>query len=165
MKFKTFSVLFLMGFIQNAWAQTNETARLVNEDSPVTVVSELTFSVQGATPQQEATLRFQITAMRPDVLPLRVIFVPHWKYVANTRIFQLHVPTGYTSALFTHLASRTTFIDIDRCQGDDWLGYWMAHELGHLSTRSAKEPDAERAARNYRKRLKQSPAATTRSLT
>lgn len=30
----------------------------------------------------------------------------------------------------------------------------MAHELGHLVTNSAKEEDAERAAREYRKRLK-----------
>jgi hypothetical protein len=32
--------------------------------------------------------------------------------------------------LFTHLASRTTFIDGDRYLGEDWLGYWMPHELG-----------------------------------
>jgi Zn-dependent peptidase ImmA (M78 family) len=81
-----------------------------------------------------------------------VVFVPHWKYVDNTRVFRLHVPTGYTSALFTHLPSRTIFIDADR-YFDETLGYWLAHELGHLVTNSAKEQDAENAAREFRKRL------------
>jgi len=88
------------------------------------------------------------------MLPLRVVFVPHWKYVDNTRIFHLHVPTGYTSAMFTHLPSRTVFIDDDRYMGKDWLGYWIAHELGHLATNSTREEDAERAAREFRRRLK-----------
>ena len=53
--------------------------------------------------------------MQPDVLPLRVFFVPHWKYVVNTfTSLHLHVPTGYTSAMFSHLPSRTVFIDADR---------------------------------------------------
>jgi hypothetical protein len=30
----------------------------------------------------------------------------------------------------------------------------MAHELGHLAMNSVREEDAERAAREYRKRLK-----------
>jgi len=89
------------------------------------------------------------------VRPLRIIFVPHWKYIDTARTFQLHVPTGYTSSMFTHLPSRTTFIDSDRYQGEDWLGYWMAHELGHLAKNSTREDDAEKAAHEYRKRLKQ----------
>jgi hypothetical protein len=111
-------------------------------------------SCQGATPREEALLRHEIQVMHPEVLPLRVIFVPHWKYVATTRIYHLHVPTGYTSAMFTHLPSRTVFIDADRYVSDDSFGYWMAHELGHLVTNSVKEADAERAAAAYRKRLK-----------
>jgi Zn-dependent peptidase ImmA (M78 family) len=63
------------------------------------------------------------------------------------------VPAGFTSALFTHLPSRTVFIDADRYVSDESLGYWLAHELGHLVTNSVKEDDAERAARKYRKRL------------
>jgi len=55
--------------------------------------------------------------------------------------------------MFTHLASRTVFIDNDRYQGEEWLGYWMAHELGHLKTNSAKESDADRGAREFRKLL------------
>jgi len=38
----------------------------------------------------------------------------------------------------------------------------MAHELGHLATNSVKEEDAERIAREYRKRW-QAAAKKTRS--
>ncbi len=92
--------------------------------------------------------------MQPDVYPLRVLFVPHWKYVDTARTFRLHVPVGYTSAMFTHLPSRSVFIDSDRYVSNDSLGYWLAHELGHLATNSASESDADKAAREYRKRLK-----------
>jgi len=70
------------------------------------------------------------------------------------------VPTGYTSAMFTHLPSRTTFVDSDRHMGEEWLGHWMAHELGHLAKNSAREDDAEKAAHEYRKRLKQARIET-----
>ena len=95
--------------------------------------------------------------MQPAVLPLRVFFVPHWKYVDNTRIFHLHAPAGYTSALFTHLPSRTVFIDADRYIDDESLRYWLAHELGHLVTNSVKEEEAERVAHQLRRRLKSKP--------
>jgi hypothetical protein len=118
----------------------------------LTIASQM--SCHGATPSEEALLRRQIQIMQPEVLPLRVIFVPHWKYVHTARIFRLHVPAGYMSAMFTHLPSGTVFIDADRYVSDDSLGYWIAHELGHLATNSVKEEDAERAAVKYRKRLK-----------
>lgn len=111
------------------------------------------YTVFNATAEQEAALRTEIRAMHPDVLPLRVFFVPHWKYLASARDFHLHVPTGYSSIMFTHLPSRTVFIDNDRYAGEDWLGHWIAHELGHLTTNSTKEGDAEKAAREFRKRL------------
>lgn len=117
-----------------------------------TMSHDVTF--QGATLQQEALVRNQIEVIHPDVFPLRVIFVPHWKYVDTARIFRLRVPAGYTSAMFTHLPSRSVFIDADRYINDDSLGYWLAHELGHLATNSVKEVDAEKAAKEYRKRLK-----------
>jgi hypothetical protein len=44
-----------------------------------------------------------------------------------------HMPAGYTSAMFTHLLSRSVFIDSDRYVSDDSLGFWVAHELGHLA--------------------------------
>lgn len=72
----------------------------------------------------------------------------------DARMFRLHVPRGYGSLMFTHLPSRTVFIDNERYMGEEWLGYWMAHELGHLATDSVKGADAERAAAKYRKRLK-----------
>lgn len=112
------------------------------------------YAVFDATAEQEAALRVQIRQIHPEVLPLRVFFVPHWKYLDTARIFHLHIPTGYGSLMFTHLPSRTIFIDNDRYQGEEWLGHWIAHELGHLATNSAKEADAERVAREFRKRLR-----------
>jgi hypothetical protein len=112
------------------------------------------YAVIGATPEQEAALREQIGWMRPEVLPTRVIFVPHWKYLDNARIFQLHVPAGWASVMFTHLSSRTVFVDSDRYLGKEWLGHWMAHELGHLALNSPKEDDAERVAKKLRPALK-----------
>jgi hypothetical protein len=122
--------------------------------APIPEAGTESYTVFGATPSQEAALRAQIRLMHPEVLPLRVLFVPHWKYLDNARIFHLHVPTGYGSLMFTHLPSRTVFIDNDRYQGEGWLGYWMAHELGHLKSNSPREGDAERAARGFRKRLR-----------
>jgi hypothetical protein len=122
--------------------------------SPESEPSANSYTIIDATPVQEAALRTQIRLMHPEVLPLRIIFVPHWKYLDTARIFRLHVPAGCGSLMFTHLPSRTVFIDNDRYLGEDWLGHWMAHELGHLKTNSAKESDAERAAREFRKRLR-----------
>lgn len=119
------------------------------------VILQQEMSCQGATPTREALLRRQIEVMQPEVVPLRVFFVPHWKYVDDARIFHLHVPRGYGTMMFTHLPSRTVIIDNDRYMGEEWLGHWLAHELGHLAANSAKEGDAEKAAREYRKRLKQ----------
>lgn len=116
--------------------------------------NDTTFSVQGATPEREALLRHQIQVMRPAVLPYRIHFVRHWQYLYAAKMYQLHVPTGMASKMFTHLPSRTIFVDDDLYLGDDWLGRWMAHELGHLATNSAREDHAERAAREYRRRLK-----------
>jgi len=58
--------------------------------------------------------------------------------------------------MFTHLPSRSVFIDEDRVGSDEALVYWMAHELGHLATNSVKEEDAERAARQFRSHLTRS---------
>ncbi len=147
--------LFSMTFAELGQAQSNGTSHAMTTEETVARSSANGYFVLGATPKQEAILRAQIEVMHPEVLPLRVIFVPHWKYLDTTKTFQLHVPTGYTSALFSHLPSRTVFIDADRYQSDDSLGYWMAHELGHLATNSSKEGDAEKGARELRKRLEE----------
>jgi hypothetical protein len=159
MKILAVAVLFFLGFAQICLGQTNESTNVARAGSgrEAPAVTD-TYVVFGATAQQEALVRSQIQTMQPAVLPLRVVFVPHWKYVDNTRVFHLHIPTGYTSALFTHLPSRTIFIDADR-YFDESLGYWLAHELGHLVTKSAKENDAEQAARQFRKRLEGSRKA------
>jgi len=154
MRLGIWTTLLLLGFSQASSAQTSGEANFLSGEKPVAESPDMNYAVIGATAGQEATLRAQMEIMRPSVRPLRIVFVPHWKYMDTARIFQLHVPTGYTSAMFTHIPSRTTFIDTDRYQGEDWLGYWMAHELGHLATNSAKEEEAERAAREYRIRLK-----------
>jgi len=154
MKITVGAALFLLGFGPICWGQTNSTMSTGGAGETAPLLSANTYAVFGATPQQEALVRSQIHIMQPAVLPLRVFFVAHSKYVDNTRIFHLQVPAGYTSAMFTHLPSRTIFIDADRYINDESLVYWLAHELGHLASNSAKEQDAERAARELRKRLR-----------
>ncbi len=162
MKLRIWTVLLLLGFAQLGWGQSNGNSKLVSEETTAPEPSANGYAIIGATPSQEAALRAQMQIMQPSVLPLRILFVPHWKYIDTARIFRLHVPTGFTSAMFTHLPSRTTFIDSDRYMDEEWLGHWMAHELGHLASNSTKEEDAEKAAREYRKRLKQSLLAKSR---
>src|SRR5580704_12668655 len=152
MKRVIWTAFFVPGFAQFGWGQTSRDAKLVIAEASAPEADS--YTVLGATAQEEALVRTQIQVMQPEVLPLRIIFVPHWKYVATAKTFLLHVPTGYTAAMFSHLPSRTVFIDNDRYVSDDSLGYWIAHELGHLAANSAKEEDAEKAAREYRKRLK-----------
>jgi hypothetical protein len=154
MKLRIWKTLFLVAMTQSAWGQTSGNAKPVSTESTAFEPSANSYTVLGATPEQEALVRAQIRIMQPGVLPLRILFVPHWKYVDTARIFRLHVPAGYASAMFTHLPSRSVFIDSDRYVSDDSLGYWVAHELGHLASNSASENDADKAAREYRKRLK-----------
>lgn len=158
MKLATGTFLMLFTFAQFGQAQTNDSPGPGSTESlgPGAKSATESVAVRGATPVQEAALRSQIRLMRPEVLPLRVVFVPHWKYLDDARIFRLRVPSGYGSLMFTHLPSRTVFIDNDRYLGEEWLGHWIAHELGHLATNSAKEEDAERAAHELRKRLRDS---------
>ena len=149
------TTLLLFAFSQFGWGQTDRNAMQNNGEETPAPLSPNNYSVIGATPKQQALLRAQIQIMHAEILPLRIVFVPHWKYVDTARTFHLHVPTGYTSAMFTHLPSRTVFIDADRYINNDSLVYWMAHELGHLATSSTKESDAEKAAREYRKHFKE----------
>jgi hypothetical protein len=155
------ATVFFLAFNQFCSAQANGTIKTVRSDpstpptaAPAAPTAASTVTILGANPHEETLIRSEIDAIQPAVLPLRVVFVPHWKYVDNTRIFQLHIPKGYTSSMFTHLPSRTTFIDAERYLGDEYLRHYFAHELGHLATSSAKEEDAEKAAHEFRKRLK-----------
>jgi hypothetical protein len=147
------AVLFL-GFAAPAAAQADRSAKSLSGNEASRQVSATGYVVMGAMPVQEALVRNQIQVMRPAVLPLRICFVSHWKYVNAARTFRLHVPTGFSSVMFTHLPSRTIFVDNDRYLGEAWLGNWIAHELGHLATNSTREDDAEKAAHEYRKRLR-----------
>jgi hypothetical protein len=139
-KLATWPILFFLATVPAGWTQT-----LGNDDT--------TYTVQGATREREAVLRLQIQVMNPPVLPYRIRFVPHWQYLHAAKTYQLHIPTGMASKMFTHLPSRSIFVDEDLYLGEEWLGHWMAHELGHLATNSAREDDAERVAREYRRRL------------
>ncbi len=152
------STVAFLGFAQFCSGQTTGNSRPVSAEETSSQLSANSYTVLGATPREEAQVRTQIQIMHPEVLPLRIVFVPHWKYVDTARTFRLHVPTGFTSAMFTHLPSRTVFIDADRYVSEDSLGYWVAHELGHLATNSTKENDAEKAAGELRKRLKKARA-------
>lgn len=131
-------------------------------DSVVTEghVTQMAFyAVQGTTPEREWLLRAQIEAMQPALLPSRIIFVPHCKYLYATKMYHLHVPTGMSSKMFTHLPSRSVYIDDDFYAGADWLAHWMAHELGHLEYNNADEGLAEKAAAKYRRRLELNPVS------
>src|ERR1700693_3578321 len=99
MRLRTWTILSLLSVpvAQFAWGQSSE----VSAEAHPPELSANNYAVLGATPGQEALVRAQIQVMQPDVYPLRVLFLPHWKYVDTARIFRLHVPTGYTSAMFT----------------------------------------------------------------
>jgi hypothetical protein len=152
--------VLILGTAQLTWGQTNGSALPVSAEATTREPSADRYAVLGATAEQEALVHTLIRVMQPGVYPLRIIFVPHWKYIDCARTFRLHMPKGFASAMFTHLPSRAVFIDNDRYVSDDSLGYWLAHELGHLASNSTREEDAEKAAREYRKRLKQSRIAT-----
>ena len=154
MRLSIWTVLLFLGSAQFASGQSSGSAKVVSENAIAPEPAATRYTVLGATPGQEALVRAQIRVMQPEVLPLRIQFVPHWNYIDTTKAFHLRVPAGYTSAMFTHLPSRSVFIDGDRYVSDDSLGYWLAHELGHLTANSASENDADKAAREYRKRLK-----------
>ncbi len=143
-----------LAFAEFTKAQMNGDSSNAETLAPISEAVTRSYTVFGATSLQETALRTQIRLMHPEILPLRIFFVPHWKYLDDARIFHLHVPTGYSSLMFTHLPSRTIFIDDDRYLGENWLAYWIAHELGHLATNSVKEDAAERAAREFRHLLK-----------
>jgi hypothetical protein len=161
MKLGIWVTLVLLGSAQTVCAQATGSADSAVAKGAVSEPPASNYSVFGATPEQEAFLRSQIRIMHPEIEPLRIFFVPHWKYLDAARTFHLHVPKGYASLMFTHLPSRTVFIDNDRYQGQTWLGYWMAHELGHLKTNSISESDADRGAREFRKLLENAGKVST----
>ena len=106
------TLLMFLIFAQFGHAQTSDSPNPGSTEllAPVAKPATESFAVIGATPVQEAALRAQIRLIHPEALPLRVLFVPHWKYLDNARIFHLHVPAGYGSFMFTHPPSRTVFI-------------------------------------------------------
>jgi hypothetical protein len=153
MKLRIWIPIVSLAAAQFSWGQRNAIPTPPTAENKALDPGSL--AVIRATAEQEASLRSQVQIIHPEVLPLRVLFVAHWKYLEAARAFQLHVPKGFSSLMFTLLASWTVYIDNDRYMGTEWLGHWIAHELGHLATNSAKEGDAGKVAREYRKRLKE----------
>src|SRR5215470_17453847 len=145
------AILFLvLVSAQISFAQSEPTLNNAIVDSPSTLMAAASaplYVILGASAREQGLIHSEIDAIQPAVLPIRIVFVPHWKYVDNARLFQLHVPKGYSSTMFTHLPSRTTFIDAERYTGDEYLFHHFAHELGHLASNSPKEDDAERIAK------------------
>jgi hypothetical protein len=147
------SVVVWLCLATKGWGQQITTSGLPSVNQPSSRGS-LAYTVQGTTPEREQLLRAQIQVMQPAILPTRIIFVPHSQYIYATKMYHLHVPTGMASKMFTHLPSRSVYIDVDLYGGDYWLGHWMAHELGHLERNNAEENQAEKAAAKYRARLR-----------
>ncbi len=92
MRLRIWTTLFLVTSAQFAWGQTSGSAKLASAEAAAPEPSANSYAVLGATPEQEALVRAQIRVMQPDVYPLRVLFVPHWKYIEAARTFHLHVP-------------------------------------------------------------------------
>ena len=154
MKLGSLPLAVFLAFVPHLLQQKNS-EKQPQSDQPIADATPVAFWVFGASAEQEAVVRSQIQVMQPEVLPMRIFFVPHWKYVSAAKAFRLRVPKDMSSVMFTHLPSRTVFIDNGRYLGAEWLGYWMAHELGHLAANSVDERLADKAARLFRKRLQE----------
>lgn len=153
--FMTLILLLTSPIIRGQSIEGFDAPRGVTEASPALIkVWSVDCPVIGASPLLEQLVRINIRVMEPDVLPRRIVFFSHLKYLHSTRVFQLRVPPGYTSTMFTHLPSATVFIDRDYCDDLDWFADRFAHELGHLKSGSPSEGEADRAARIYRERLR-----------
>lgn len=152
MKLTIWSIAFWLMVAAIAKGQQIGASGLLGVDQ-ASSIQRLAYTVQGTTPEREQLLRTQLQVMQPVVLPNRIVFVPHWQYIYATRMYHLHIPTGMTCRMFTHLPTRSVYIDNDFYDGADWLGHWLAHELGHLERNNADENQAEKSAATYRNRL------------
>ena len=152
MKLTIWSITFWLMVAAIAKGQQISASGVLGVDQ-ASSIQRLAYTVQGTTPEREQLLRTELQVMQPAVLPNRIVFVPHWQYIYATRMYHLHIPTGMTCRMFTHLPSRSVYIDNDFYDGTDWLGHWLAHELGHLERNNADENQAEKSAARYRKRL------------
>jgi len=100
-------------------------------------LSAKSYAVLGTTPEQGALVRAQIRVMQPDVYPLRVFFAPHWKYIDTTRTFRLHVPAGYTSAMFTsHSDTPRAFTKVSLTNSASRASPWRALRVLHFYDRT-----------------------------
>ncbi len=96
MKRAIWTALSILGFAAFGWGQRNGNSMLVVTEATVAGTSANSYTVLGATSQQEELVRSQIRVMQPEIFPLRIIFVPHWKYVVTAKALR-------RSAEVTHL--------------------------------------------------------------
>jgi len=75
--------------------QTSTNPKLVTAEATSPEPSVNSYTVLGATSEQETLVRDQIRIMQPDVYPLRVLFVSHWKYVERPEPFASMCPLIY----------------------------------------------------------------------
>src|SRR5712691_5864422 len=98
MRLRIWTTLFLVTIAQVAWGQTSPNPKLVNAEATSPEPSVNSYTVLGATSEQETLLRAQIRIMQPAVYPLRVLRLQQWKYIYTARIVRLHVRAAYRSA-------------------------------------------------------------------
>jgi len=122
MRLRIWTALFLATIAQVAWGQTSTNPKLVNAEVTSPEPSVNSYTVLGATSEQEALVRAQMRIMQPDVYPLRVLFVPHWKYVDTGRTFRSICRWIYQRYVHATYPAEACFIDSDRYVSDDSLG-------------------------------------------
>jgi hypothetical protein len=88
MKFRIWTTLFLVTIAQVAWGQTSTNPKLVKAEATSPEASVNSYTVLGATPEQETLVRAQIRIMQPDVYPQRVLFVPHLSVVVEGNFYR-----------------------------------------------------------------------------
>src|SRR5437879_13054937 len=105
MGLRIWTTVFSLTLAQLASGQTGGNPKLVNTETTPSEPSASGYAVMGATPGQEALVRAQIRIMKPEVYPLRVLFVLHCKYYDTAKTFRLHVHSGSHRAMIRQFPS------------------------------------------------------------
>ena len=92
MRLRTWTTLFLVTIAQSTWGQTSTNPKLVNGEATSPEPSVNSYTVLGATSKQEALVRAQARVMQPNIYPLRILFVLHWKYIDTAKAFASMCP-------------------------------------------------------------------------
>src|SRR5207245_10707316 len=98
MRLRNWTTLFLATIAQLAWGQTRTNPKLVNAEVTSPEPSVNTYTVLGATSEQETLVRAQIRIMQADVYHRRVLLLPHRRYVDPATTVRLHFLPAHTRA-------------------------------------------------------------------